>query len=145
VALTSLCIHGLQTAPFVRGINPPNPEWKESFIQLQARVQHLYRNIIFAGSFVLGVSQAVKKSDILNPNLTYVYMYGKLILMLMVIEFVCNLVLQPTKGAKEQQHYALLWLRTLARDTSEQMISGVASGFGYGYLVKGAGYVFKVQ
>jgi len=146
ISLTLLLLQGLQTAPFVRGLNPPNPEWKESLIQLQARVGHLYRNLIFAGSFVLGVSQAVKRADILNPNLTYVYLYGKLILMLLVVEFVCNLLLQPNKNAKEiPQNYFFLWLRTLCRDTSEQMISGVASGFGYGYLVKGAAYVFKVQ
>lgn len=145
IALSLLLIQGLQTAPFVRGLNPPNPEWKESLIQLQGRVQHLYRNLLFAGSFVLGVSQAVKRSDTLNPNLTYVYLYGKLILMLLVIEFVCNLLLQPSKNSQTQQNYFLLWLRTLCRDTSEQMISGVASGFGYGYLVKGAAFVFKVQ
>jgi hypothetical protein len=146
ISLTLLLLQGLQTAPFVRGLNPPNPEWKESLIQLHGRVQHLHRNVIFAGSFVLGVSQAVKKTDILNPNLTYVYLYGKLILMMLIIEFVCNLLLQPTKNAKDTpQNYFFLWLRTLCRDTSEQMISGVASGFGYGYLVKGAGFVFKVQ
>jgi hypothetical protein len=146
ISLTLLMIQGLQTAPFVRGLSPPNPEWKESLIQLHGRVQHLYRNLIFAGSFVLGISQAVKRADLVNPDLTYVYLYGKLILMLLVIEFVCNLLLQPTKNAKDTpQNFFFLWLRTLCRDTSEQMISGVASGFGYGYLVKGAGFVFKVQ
>jgi hypothetical protein len=144
IALSMLAINGMQTAPFVKGLNPPNPEWKESFVQLLARVQHLYRSLIFAGSFVLGVSQAVKKSDLLNPDLTYVYLYGKLILTLLVVEFVCNLLLQPTKGSDGlSQNFFILWLRSIARDTSEQMISGVSSGFGYGYLVKGAGILFK--
>ena len=144
IALSMLCIQALQTAPFVKGVNPPNPEWKESILQLQTRVQHLFRNLVFAGSFVLGVSQAVKKSDILNPELRYVYLYGKLILMLLIVEFICNLLLQPSKGEKAiTQNFALLWLRGIAKDTSEQMISGVSSGFGYGYLVKGAGVIFK--
>jgi hypothetical protein len=139
-----LVLHGLQTAPFVRGLNPSNPEWKESFSQLQQRIQHLYRNLIFGGSFVLGVAQAVKKSDIQNPDLTYVYLYGKLILVFFIVEFICNLLLQPGKGEdKLNQNFFLLWLRTLSRDTAEQMISGVSSGFGYGYMVKGAGILFK--
>ncbi len=144
IALTSLVLHGLQTVPFVRGLNPANPEWKESFIQLQQRIQHLYRNLIFGGSFVLGVAQAVKKSDIQNPDLTYVYLYGKLILVFFIVEFICNLLLQPTKNeTKLDPNFFLLWLRTLSRDTAEQMISGVSSGFGYGYMVKGAGILFK--
>jgi len=145
ILATLLALQGLQSAPFVKGINPPNPEWKESLSQLQTRVQHLYRSLIFSGSFVLGISQAVKKQkDIYDPDLGPVFLYGKLILCLFVIEFICNLLLQPTKdNLKISTNFFLHWARTIAKDTSEQMISGASSGFGYGYLVRGAGVLFK--
>jgi len=145
IILSLLALQGLQGASFVKGIDPPNPEWKESLSQLSTRVQHLYRSLIFCGSFVLGVSQAVKKQkDIYNPDLEPVYLYGKLIIVLFVIEFICNLLLQPSKNnLKLSSNYFLLWARSVAKDTSEQMISGASSGFGYGYLVRGAGVLFK--
>lgn len=145
ILATQLALHGIQSAPFVKGINPPNPEWKESLNQLLTRVQHLYRSLIFSGSFVLGISQAVKKqADIYNPDLGPVFLYGKLILSLFVIEFICNLLLQPTKdNLKLSTNFFLHWARSIAKDTSEQMISGASSGFGYGYLVRGAGVLFK--
>jgi hypothetical protein len=145
ILLTLLGLQYLQQTTFVRGINPPNPEWKESLSQLHTRIQHLYRSLIFCGSFVLGISQAVKKQkDIYNPDLGPVFLYGKLLLLLVVIEFVCNLVLQPTKSnLKLSSNPFFLWARSIAKDTSEQMISGASSGFGYGYLVRGAGVLFK--
>jgi len=145
IVLSLLALQSLQDANFVKGINPPNPEWKESLNQLHGRVQHLYKSLIFCGSFVLGISQAVKKQqDIYNPDLGPVFLYGKLILLLFVIEFVCNLMLQPTKtNLKLSSNPFLLWARSIAKETSEQMISGASSGFGYGYLVRGAGVLFK--
>lgn len=154
IALSSLALQVLLGFKFVRGVNPPNPEWKESLVNLQSRIAFLFRNLIYAGSFVLGVSQAVKKQkDIFNPNLAPALLYGKLLVVLFLIEFVCNLLLSPRAGkgneADAAAHsmpivYAVLsWLRMLSRDTSEQMIAGAASGFGFGYLVRGVGVLFK--
>lgn len=145
IIISQLVLQGLQNASFVKGLNPPNPEWKESLSQLSARVQHLYRSLIFCGSFVLGVSQAVKKQkDIYNPDLGPVYLYGKLILFLLVIEFITNLLLQPSKtNLKVNPNYFLQWARMISKDTCEQMISGASSGFGYGYLIRGVGVLFK--
>lgn len=154
IALSSLLLHVLSGFEFVRGVNPPNPEWKESISQLQSRINFLFRNIVHAGSFVLGVSQAVKKqADIFNPDMQPILLYGKLLVVLLLMEFVCNLLLSPRAGkgndpdaAAHSMPFAfafLSWLRTLTRDTSEQMITGAASGFGFGYLVRGAGVLFK--
>lgn len=154
IAITSLFLQFLQGFKFVRGVNPPNPEWKESISQLQSRIVFLYRNLIYSGSFVLGVSQAVKKQeDIFNPDIKPVLLYGKLLIILLLIEFVCNILLQPKAGkngeADANVHtypflFAILsWLRNLVRNTSEQMISGASTGFGYGYLIRGVGVLFK--
>jgi hypothetical protein len=154
IALTSLTLQVIQQFKFVRGVNPPNPEWKESITQLQNRIVYLFRNLIYAGSFVLGVSQAVKKQeDIFNPDLSPVLLYGKLLVVLLLVEFVCNILLSPKQGkggeADANAHtmpfvFAFLsWLRNLVRNTSEQMISGASVGFGYGYLIRGVGVLFK--
>ena len=154
IGITLLALQVLQALPFVHGVNPSNPEWKESFAQLHQRTAFLFRSLVYAGAFVLGVSQAVKKqADIFNPDITYTVMYGKLVLVLFALEFLCNLVLSPrkTKSGESEAVAAgspmlsavLQWIRALARDTSEQMIAGAAAGFGYGYLVRGAGVLFK--
>lgn len=154
IALSSLLLQLVLGFKFVRGVNPPNPEWKESMVQLQSRVAFLFRSLVYAGSFVIGVSQAVKKQqDIFNPDLAPVMLYGKLLVVMLLVEFVCNLLLSPRGGKGKDADAAahdmpfvfafLTWMRTLARDSAEQMISGAASGFGYGYLVRGVGVLFK--
>jgi len=154
IALSSLALQLLLGFKFVRGVTPPNPEWKESMVQLQSRVAFLFRSLVYAGSFVLGVSQAVKKQrDIFNPDLAPAMLYGKLLIVMLLVEFVCNLLLSPRGGKGKDAdaaahnmpfiHALLTWMRTLSRDTAEQMIAGAASGFGYGYLVRGVGVLFK--
>lgn len=154
IAMSSLLIHVVLGLKFVRGVNPPHPEWKESMTQLQSRLAFLLRNLVYSGSFVLGVSQAVKKQkDIFNPNLAPVLLYGKLLVILLMIEFVCNLLLSPRSGKGHEAdaaahsmpiiHALLSWFRTVSRDAAEQMISGAATGFGYGYMVRGVGVLFK--
>lgn len=157
LAVTLLILQELQTLPFVRGASPSHPEWKASLQDLTGQVNDLFGKLIYTGSFVLGVSQAVKKQrDYLNPDLKYVVLYGKLVLFLFAIEFICNLLLSPTslqKGAASGASYAaqsnvdvliafLTWLRSLSSTVSRQMIQGAASGFGYGYLIKGVGVLF---
>jgi hypothetical protein len=146
ILLTSFILSQVLMLKFVRGINPQNPEWKEAMSQLQNRIFFLYRNLIYSGSFVLGVSQAVKKQEnVFAPNLGPVILYGKLLLILFAIEFVANILLQR-KGAKDERPFAnsgLTWFRDVCRDTAEQMISGCAIGFGYGYLIRGVGVLMK--
>jgi len=154
IALSSLALQLVLGFKFVRGVTPPNPEWKESMVQLQSRVAFLFRNLVYSGSFVLGVSQAVKKQkNIFSPDLAPAMLYGKLLVIMLLVEFVCNLLLSPRAGKGKDAdaaahnmpfvHAVLVWLRTLSRDTSEQMIAGAASGFGFGYLVRGVGVLFK--
>jgi hypothetical protein len=154
IAATSLLLHIVLGLKFVRGVNPPNPEWKESISQLQSRMAFLFRNLVYSGSFVLGISQAVKKQqDIFNPNLAPVLLYGKLLVILLLAEFVCNLLLSPRGGRGKEPdaaahsmpflHAVLSWVRGTSRDVAEQMISGAATGFGYGYLVRGVGVLFR--
>ena len=153
IALSSLLVQVVLGLKFVKGVNPTHPEWKESFTQLHTRLSFLLRNLVYSGSFVLGVSQAVKKQkDIFNPNLAPVLLYGKLLVILLMMEFVCNLLLSPRSGKGHEAdaaantmplvHALLSWVRTVSRDTAEQMISGAATGFGYGYLVRGVGVLF---
>lgn len=157
LAATMLVLMQLSTLPFVKGTSPTHPEWKASLVDLTSQVTDLFSKLIYTGAFVLGVSQAVKKQkDYLNPDLTYTLLYGKLILFVFAIEFVCNLLLSPTsaqKGAASGKSYAaqtnfeplvafLTWVRTICGTVSRQMIQGAASGFGYGYLIKGVGLLF---
>jgi len=145
ILLTSFLLSQLLMLKFVRGVNPVNPEWKEAMSQLQTRIFFLYRNLIYAGSFVLGVSQAVKKQEnIFAPDLGPVILYGKLLLILFAIEFVCNILLQRKEKAERAfTNSGLLWFRDICRESAEQMISGVAIGFGYGYLIRGVGVLLK--
>ena len=156
LAATLLILMQLQTLPFVKGNNASHPEWKASLSDLTNSVQDLFGKLIYTGAFVLGVSQAVKKErDYLNPDLKYVLLYGKLILFLLAIEFVCNLLLSPTNahGKGSGASYAaqsnmdvlvqfLMWLRSICGTVSRQMIQGASTGFGMGYLIKGVGYLF---
>lgn len=152
IVSTSLVLHIIMSMKFVRGVNPKHPEWRESLQILDTRIETLFRTLIYAGSFVLGVSQAVKKQDdIFNPNLDHIMLYGKLIVVLFAFEFVCNLILQPRKSQVSDIEsleipilFSILkWSRTIARIIAEQMIAGAGTGFGYGYLVRGAGVLFK--
>lgn len=150
ILLTSFLISQILALRFVRGVNPANPEWKEAMAQLQTRIFFLFRNLIYAGSFVLGVSQAVKKQEnIFAPNLAPVMLYGKLLLILFAIEFVCNILLQAKsrKGSETSgrpfTNAGITWFRDVCRESAEQMISGVAIGFGYGYLIRGVGVLMK--
>jgi len=145
ILLTSFLLSQLLMLKFVRGVNPQNPEWKEAMAQLQSRFFFLYRNLIYAGSFVLGVSQAVKKQEnVFAPNLGPVILYGKLLLIIFSMEFVCNILLQKKgKSDKPFTDSGLTWFRDVCRDTAEQMISGCAIGFGYGYLIRGVGVLLK--
>lgn len=153
IVLTIFMLQLLSTFKFVSGINPPNPEWKEALSQLQTRCMFLFRNLIYCGSFVLGVSQAIKKQqDIFNPDLGPVYLYGKLLVVLLLAEFICNILLQPKKiekkGYDENKNSPILnvilsFIRNISREISEQMISGASIGFGYGYLIRGVGVLFQ--
>lgn len=150
ISLSLLFIQFIYLLPFVRGVNPTHPEWTESFHVLEKRIQFLFRTLIFAGGFVLGVSQAVKKQkDIFNPDLTHVVLYGKLIVILFAIEFTCTVLLSPRKNSKpisesiSGANAFLTWLRNTSQTIAEQMIAGAGAGFGYGYLVRGAGVLFK--
>lgn len=146
---TSFLLALLLSLKFVRGVNPSNPEWKEAMTQLQSRIFFLYRNLIYSGSFVLGVSQAVKKQEnIFDPNLAPVMLYGKLLLVLFAVEFVCNLLMQPNgkKALTDGRPFvnsSITWIRDITRETAEQMISGVATGFGFGYMIRGVGVLMK--
>ncbi len=157
LAGTLFLLMQLQTLPFVRGTSPTHPEWKASLSDLTQQVSDLFSKLIYTGAFVLGVSQAVKKQkDYLNPDLKYVVLYGKLILFLFALEFICNMLLSPTstqKGSSSGASYAaqsnidplvalLTWLRTVCTTVSRQMIQGACTGFGYGYLIKGVGVLF---
>lgn len=148
IAGSWLLISLLLNLKLVRGVSPEKPEWKEALTQLQTRISFLYRNLVYAGSFVLGVSQAVKKQrNMFDPDLGPVYLYGKLLVILLAVEFVCNVLLQPKKlKSPEPNPYissGLGWLRSISRETSEQMIQGVATGFGFGYLIRGVGVLFE--
>ena len=156
LAATLLVLMELQTLPFVKGNNATHPEWKASLTDLTNSVNDLFGKLIYTGAFVLGVSQAVKKErDYLNPDLKYVLLYGKLVLFLLAIEFICNVLLSPTSahGKGSGASYAaqsnidvlvqfLTWLRSISGTVSRQMIQGASSGFGMGYLIKGVGYLF---
>jgi hypothetical protein len=150
IVATSFLLSQLLTFKFVRGVSPTNPEWKEALSQLQTRIFFLYRNLIYSGSFVIGVSQAVKKQEnVFAPNLGPVILYGKLLVILFALEFVCNILLQAKskKGAETAGrpflNSGLTWFRDICRETAEQMISGIGVGFGYGYMIRGVGVLFK--
>jgi hypothetical protein len=150
---TTLCIlHVILSLPGIGGTNPSKPEWKASLSELHTQISDIYSKLIYAGAFVLGVSQAVKKkSDIQNPDLTYVYLYGKLIIFLLLIEFGCNLMLQPTSSGKSMIKLSekstigalLSWLRNMSGNTARQLGAGVTAGFGYGYMIRGVGVLFE--
>jgi hypothetical protein len=157
LAGTLLVLTQLQTLPFVRGTSPSHPEWKVSLSDLTTQVNELFSKLIYTGAFVLGVSQAVKKQkDIFNPDLKYIILYGKLILFLFAVEFICNLLLSPTstqKGAASGASFAaqsnadmivafLSWVRNISVTISRHMIQGASAGFGYGYLIRGVGILF---
>lgn len=152
IALT-LCIIQLCLAlPSISGPNPSKPEFRASLGELNTQVSDLYAKLIYAGSFVLGVSQAVKKkSSVHDPDLTYVLLYGKLVVFLLVVEFICNIMLQPTKSGKSLIKLSeksivgafISWLRQLCGTTARQLVSGSAQGFGYGYLIRGVGVLFE--
>jgi hypothetical protein len=152
IAIT-LCIIQLALAlPSISGPNPSKPELRASLGELNTQVSDLFSKLIYAGSFVLGVSQAVKKkSSLHDPDLTYVLLYGKLVVFLLAIEFICNVMLQPTKTGKsllklsEKSIVGALvnWLRQLSGTTARQLVSGAAQGFGYGYLIRGVGVLFE--
>jgi hypothetical protein len=152
IAATMCLLHIILSLPGIGGPNPSKPEWKASLSELQTQIQDIYSKLIYAGAFVLGVSQAVKKkADVLNPDLTYVYLYGKLIVFLLLIEFGCNLMLQPTVNGKSLIRLSekstigalLSFLRSITGNTARQLGSGVAAGFGYGYLIRGVGVLFE--
>jgi len=152
IAATTCLLHIILSLPGIGGSNPSKPEWKASLSELQTQILDIYSKLIYSGAFVLGVSQAVKKkTDFMNPDLTYVYLYGKLIVFLLLIEFGCNLMLQPTISGKSLIRLSekstigavLSWLRSITGTTARQLGSGVTAGFGYGYLIRGVGVLFE--
>ena len=152
IALTTCLLSLALAIPSIGGPNPTKPEWRASLGELNTQVTDIYAKLIFAGSFVLGVSQAVKKKQSLtDPDLTYVFLYGKLVVFLLAVEFICNLLLQPTASGKSLIKLSdksivgalLSWLRQLAGGTARNLASGASQGFAYGYLIRGVGVLFQ--
>lgn len=152
LAATTLVLHALLQLRGIAGPNPSRPEWKMALHELNVQVSDIYSRLVYAGAFAIGVSQAVrKKADIFNPDLTYVFLYSKLVLFLLALEFVCNVLLQPTASGKsvaQQSNIApiaagLTWVRLMAGTTARQLVHGVATGFAYGYMIRGVGVLFE--
>ena len=131
-----------------RGTNPTHPEWKASFDTLRNQLREIFKKLVYAGSFVLGVSQAVKKQkEVMNPDLTYVVLYGKLVCFLLAVEFACGLITNPSRQ-KEKISGTITgsvvdFFQDVAGSSAREMVNGVATGFGYGYLIRGVGYLFQ--
>ncbi len=140
LALTQLVIHFVQSMVTLKGVKPTYPEWKTSMDILQVQMRDITKKLIYGGSFVLGVSQAVKKQkSVLDPDLTYVILYGKLLLVLFTIEFICGIL---TRKEDNVGQTIIKWIRELSGDTAREMVNGASTGFGYGYMIRGVGYLF---
>ena len=147
LALTLLVLHLVLNVPGIRGVSPKHPEWKASTDTLRIQVRDILRKLVYAGSFVLGVSQAVKKQrDIYAPDLSHAVLYGKLIVFMLAIEFVCGIMTSPRKSGRLVDGVpgsVIDWLQEITGSTAREMVNGASTGFGYGYLIRGVGYLFE--
>lgn len=146
LALTLLVMHILLTLPALRGVAPSHPEWKASTDTLRIQLRDILRKLVYSGAFVLGVSQAVKKQrDVLNPDLTYVILYGKLAVLMLALEFACGILSAPRKGGRllgGALGATIDWLQEISGSSAREMVNGAATGFGYGYMIRGVGYLW---
>ena len=147
LALTLLVVHILLTLPALRGVAPSHPEWKASTDTLRVQLRDILRKLVFSGAFVLGVSQAVKKQrEVMNPDLTYVVLYGKLTVLMLALEFACGILSAQRKGGRViggAFGATIDWLQEISGSTAREMVNGAATGFGYGYLIRGVGYLWN--